>query len=45
MKYPGRAWRFWQYQSDGAIPGIRGHVDRDAFYGTREQWQAFLDPK
>jgi lysozyme len=43
VKYPGRAWRFWQYQSDGSIPGIDGHVDRDAYYGTQEQWQAFLD--
>jgi lysozyme len=43
VKYPGRAWRFWQYQSDGATPGIQGRVDQDAFYGTPEQWQAFLD--
>ena len=37
-----RAWHFWQYQSDGPMPGIEGHVDRDAFYGTQTQWQAFL---
>jgi lysozyme len=43
VKYPGREWRFWQYQSDGHIPGISGHVDRDAYYGSNEQWQAFLD--
>jgi lysozyme len=42
VKYGGRAWRFWQYQSDAYIPGIVGKVDRDAFYGTREQWDAFL---
>ena len=23
------------------VPGIDGHVDRNAFYGTPEQWQAF----
>jgi lysozyme len=43
VKYPGRAWRFWQYQSDGYIPGIEGRVDRGAYYGTPEQWQAFLE--
>jgi lysozyme len=41
VKYGSRAWRFWQYQSDGWIPGIRGKVDQDAFYGTRDQWEAF----
>ena len=24
-----RPWRFWQYQADGAIPGIEGDVDRN----------------
>jgi lysozyme len=43
VRYGSRPWKFWQYQADGAIPGIDGHVDRNAFYGTREQWQAFLD--
>ena len=27
-------WMFWQYQSDGAMPGIIGEVDRNAFYGN-----------
>jgi lysozyme len=46
VKYGDRAWRFWQYQSDAWVPGIRGHVDRDAFYGTKELWDAFLkDPR
>ena len=26
-----------QYQSDGRVPGIGGDVDKDAFYGTKEQ--------
>jgi lysozyme len=43
VRYGLRMWHFWQYQSDGAVPGIEGHVDRNAFYGTGEQWQAFLD--
>ena len=42
MKYGSRAWHFWQYQSDGRVPGIGGNVDKDAFYGTKEQWDAFL---
>jgi lysozyme len=42
VKYGSRAWRFWQYQSDGRVPGIGGDVDKDAFYGTREQWDGFL---
>jgi lysozyme len=42
VRYGGRVWHFWQYQSDGWVPGIDVKVDKDAFYGTREQWQAFL---
>ena len=42
VKYGSRAWHFWQYQSDGRVPGIGGNVDKDAFYGTNEQWDAFL---
>ncbi len=43
VRFPGRNWAFWQYQSDGRVPGIDGKVDRNAFYGSREQWQAFID--
>jgi lysozyme len=42
VKYGSRAWQFWQYQSDGQTPGIGVNVDRDVFYGTKEQWDAFL---
>jgi len=42
VKYGSRAWHFWQYQSDGRVPGIGGKVDKDAFYGTKGQWDAFL---
>ena len=42
VRYGSRAWQFWQYQADGPAPGIVGHVDRNVFYGTPEQWQAFL---
>ena len=43
LPYGGRDWKFWQYQADGFVPGIDGHVDRNVFYGNRDQWQAFLD--
>ena len=42
VRYGSRAWRLWQYQSDALVPGIGTKVDRDAFYGTKEQWEAFL---
>ncbi len=42
VKYGPRPWNFWQYQSDGSIAGIQSHVDRDAFFGTEKQWEAFL---
>jgi hypothetical protein len=42
VKYGSRAWHFWQYQSDGRVPGIGGNVDEDAFHGTKAQWDAFL---
>ena len=41
VKYGDRRWHFWQYQSDGHIDGISGKVDRNAFFGTAEQWQDF----
>jgi lysozyme len=43
VKYGDRRWHFWQYQSDGSVAGIRAKVDRNAFYGSEEQWLAFLD--
>ena len=42
VKYAGRPWHFWQYQSDGRVPGISGKVDRNAFFGDARQWRAFL---
>jgi lysozyme len=42
VKYGPRPWHFWQYQSDGSVAGIPVHVDRDAFFGTKAQWEAFL---
>jgi GH25 family lysozyme M1 (1,4-beta-N-acetylmuramidase) len=30
----GNGWTFWQYSSDGAVPGITGRVDLNRFRGT-----------
>ncbi len=30
----GKGWTFWQYTSDGSVPGISGRVDLDRFNGT-----------
>ena len=43
VRYGSRPWRFWQYQADGSSPGIVGHVDRNVYYGTQQQWEAFLN--
>ncbi len=41
VRYGSRKWHLWQYQSDGEVAGIRSKVDRNAFYGSSEQWAAF----
>ena len=45
VRYGSRPWKFWQYQADGSSPGIVGHVDRNVYYGTPQQWEAFLNSK
>jgi lysozyme len=41
-KYRNRTWTFWQWTQTGTMPGIRGEVDRNAFYGTPDDWTVFL---
>ena len=41
-RYDNRSWTFWQYTTTGRVPGIKGGVDRNAFAGSRKQWQDFL---
>lgn len=36
-------WTFWQYDHHGKVDGVKGDVDLDAFCGTREEWERFLD--
>ncbi|MCP8882952.1 glycoside hydrolase family 25 protein [Devosia sp. XJ19-1] len=41
-RYGNRPWTFWQYTQTGIVPGVRGEVDRNVFYGTTEDWLMFL---
>jgi lysozyme len=42
VRYGNRHWHIWQYASDGAVPGIQGAVDRNAFYGSEGDWRRWL---
>jgi lysozyme len=42
VKYGSRRWHFWQHTAEGAVPGVRGYVDRNAFYGSPSDWQNWL---
>ncbi len=35
-------WIFWQYTAEGRVPGIKGNVDRNVFYGSENQWRLWL---
>lgn len=35
-------WTFWQYDHHGKVPGIRGDVDLNAYFGSREAWNSEL---
>lgn len=35
-------WLFWQYTAKGSVPGIKGHVDRNVFAGSRPDWRKWL---
>jgi lysozyme len=41
--YRGRNWAFWQFTTTGHVPGIKGGVDRNSFYGARAEWQRVLN--
>lgn len=41
-KYKGRPkWTVWQWHHAARLPGIKGPVDRNAFYGTRQDFEVF----
>jgi len=41
-RYKNRPWTFWQYTQTGVVPGVRGEVDRNVFYGSQQDWLMFL---
>lgn len=41
-RYPGRDWMFWQWTQTGTMSGVPAEVDRNAFYGSAEEWVQFL---
>lgn len=36
-------WTFWQHSSQGKIPGIHTSVDLNVFYGSKREWNQFLE--
>ncbi|MCA3588555.1 MAG: glycoside hydrolase family 25 protein [Methylocystis sp.] len=44
-RYANRRWEFWQFTTTGRVPGIRGDVDRNAFYGSEEEFEAWVAGK
>jgi len=41
-RYGNRGFTFWQWTETGTMPGIRGEVDRNAFYGSPNDWMEFV---
>ena len=41
-KYHGRDWMFWQWTQTGTMSGVGVEVDRNAFYGSLDEWYTFL---
>lgn len=41
-RYPGREWLFWQWTQTGTMSGVGVEVDRNAFYGSADEWVMFL---
>jgi lysozyme len=42
QRYADRRWTMWQYTTTGRVPGVKGAVDRNVFYGSEDDWMAFL---
>lgn len=41
-RYRDRPFTFWQYTQTGTVPGVRGDVDRNAWYGSEAEWIQFF---
>jgi lysozyme len=37
-RYNNRRWAFWQFTTTGRVPGIKGDVDRNAFFGNEGEF-------
>ena len=42
-RYNNRRWSFWQFTTTGRIPGIKGDVDRNAFYGNEGEFTGWRE--
>ncbi len=43
VRYHNRPWAFWQFTTTGRIPGIKGDVDRNAFYGNEGEFAGWRE--
>ncbi len=41
-RYENRPWEFWQFTATGTVPGVKGDVDRNAFFGTEKQFRDWI---
>jgi lysozyme len=41
-RYDQRDWTFWQWTQTGTMTGVNVEVDRNAFYGSEDEWVVFL---
>ena len=41
-RYENRPWAFWQFTTTGRVPGIKGDVDRNAFYGNEGEFIGWI---
>jgi lysozyme len=42
-RYESRQWEFWQFTATGRVPGIKGDVDRNAFFGSEKQFRDWTE--
>ncbi|MCU4182373.1 glycoside hydrolase family 25 protein [Bosea sp. BH3] len=40
-RYARDRWEFWQFTTTGRVPGITGDVDRNAFFGSEREFDAW----
>jgi len=41
-RYDGDSFTFWQWTTTGRVAGVSGDIDRNAFYGSPDEWTVFL---